>query len=118
MHNSNLGDCPAKKLAYATLADTLRNVLGDNLPEKFRANVSRELDWVFSDNYGKSVERNNGVSFDYCCTVLDFDKDTLRKVIKVLYTHKKIYKDYIDIIINNIYNYNNIYYNLFRDYNN
>ena len=104
MHNNNLNDCPAKKLAYATLADTLRNVLGNNMPEKFRASVSRELDWVFSDSYGKSVERNNGVSFDYCCTVLDFDKDTLRKVIK----------DYIDIIINNIFNYNNIYYNLFK----
>jgi len=109
--------CPAKRLCYGVLADTLRGIFNPYLTDYQRAPREADLQWLFDDAYGKRVDRLGGCSFEFCCLSLDINDITFRKVIKHLLTNKKDRDKYSISIINNIYNYNNIYFNIYNNTN-
>lgn len=114
----------AHKLCYSAIQDSLNIVLASSgiqvskvssgwhtcIGRKTFINTQMlEQAWLLNKDYNKEVHLNNGLSFTFCCEVLDIDADKLRFVVSKLQSDKIVYKNYIKDIIYNIYNYNNIY---------
>ena len=114
---NDLPPCPAKRLCYGILADTLRGIFNPYLSCDSRASREEEMQWLFDDAYGKKVDRLGGCSFEFCCLSLDINDITFRKVVKHLLTNKEDKDKYNNSLITNIYNYNNIYFNIYNNTN-
>ncbi len=112
-----LPNCPAQRLCYGVLADTLRGVFNPYLSDEQRASREADLEWLFDDAYGRKVDKLGGCSFEFCCLSLDINEMIMRKVVKHLLTNKQDKDKYYTSIINNIYNYNNIYFNIYNNTN-
>ncbi|MFN7640834.1 MAG: hypothetical protein ACK5PR_03715, partial [bacterium] len=111
------GECPAKRISYAAIADTLRGVFNPKLdinadyPIKLK---EQEYNWLMSDEYSRSVDRAGGCSFEYCCLSLDFSPEIFRETVKLLLSNKRKYNQHIRLLLDNLYSYNYIYYNIYN----
>lgn len=115
LKNNVLGTCPAKKLSYAVLMDSLRNIFNPYLSKGGMQTKEIEIKWFFDDAYGRQVDKLGGCSFDFCCLSLDISHETLRKVVKALLESKELRDKYLLTLFINLFIYNNIYYNIYNN---
>jgi len=112
-------ECPAKRISYAVIADTLRHLFDPSLNLNRKSACASlgkwDSEWLMSDKYGREVDKAGGCSFEYCCLCLDFDPKTFRDTVKLLLSNKRKYNQYIKILLNDLYKYNNIYYNIYNN---
>lgn len=113
LKNNTLGSCPAKRLSYAVLADGIRRIFNPYLEMGHRDDKAQDIEWLFSDSYGRKVDKAGGCSFDFCCLSLDVSHETFRAVVRALLDSKQLRDTYLHSLYNNLLVYNNIYYNIY-----
>ena len=107
---SKLPNCPAARLSYAALADCVRILTNPYLASTDHATPEQEREWLYSAEYGKSVQLRGGCSYKFCCSSLDINPEMFRKVMRYVTKHNKNRDLYIKNLISDLYSYNNIYY--------